>query len=64
MSPINLPRQFTRVSIDSIYSSATVEAPQSDLSLPEFYFLLLKPVLLAHGYGESTINEFFTPVYK
>ena len=51
--------QLTRITIESIYSTVTVEVPEADLTFNEFFEDVLEPALMAHGYSRETIESFW-----
>lgn len=48
---------MTKITLETQYGTVTVETPRDDLDISEMLTLLVKPVLLAAGYAEATVEQ-------
>ena len=50
---------MTKISLETQYGKATIEVPGDDLPIESIFSSLVEPVLIASGYGEKMIDEYF-----
>ena len=49
--------ETTKMTLTTVYGTATVEVNKTDLNMYDLIQEVIKPVLLASGYQPATVNE-------
>ena len=57
LEELALRPQRTKITIESLYNTVSVEVPQVDLDINEIWEDVLRPALLAHGFVEYTVDS-------
>ena len=49
----------TKATLQTEYSTVTIEVPQTDMKLPDLMELVIEPLLLAVGYSKETLEKYY-----
>jgi hypothetical protein len=53
-----MTKDTTIVTLENQYHKINIEVPETDLDAGDFVNQLLRPLMLAAGYSESTVNDY------